>query len=148
MDELEFLESIKSSETESLSVQNLIARGGDLGKPSSPTAKALARVKTNKLKSGINPQNPAYVGGPRSVQVIRSHPNPNLGQVNPNPNLAIDKNTRIMKSHDGLQAQLTDKSSSHLTSKHGHSFGIDDPLPANPNQKPTKHPQTRTRINK
>jgi hypothetical protein len=42
---------------------------------------------------------------------------------------------------------LTDKSTNHLTSKHGHVLGIDDPLPPNPNQKPTKYKQIRTRIN-
>jgi hypothetical protein len=42
---------------------------------------------------------------------------------------------------------LTDKSASHLTSKHGHEVGIDDPLPPNPNQKPTAYKQVRTRIN-
>jgi hypothetical protein len=53
-----------------------------------------------------------------------------------------------MEAHDGFKDKLTDKSASHLTSKHGHSFGIDDPLPLPPNQKPTKYPETRTRINK
>ena len=43
---------------------------------------------------------------------------------------------------------MTDKSTNHLTSKHGDVLGIDDPLPANPNQKPTKYKQIRTRVNK
>jgi hypothetical protein len=43
---------------------------------------------------------------------------------------------------------LTDKSANHLTSKHGHDLGIDDPLPPSPNQKPGKFPKIRTRINK
>jgi len=30
---------------------------------------------------------------------------------------------------------------------HGHTFGVADPLPLNPNQKPTKYEQTRTRLN-
>jgi len=42
---------------------------------------------------------------------------------------------------------LTDKSANHLTSKHGDALGIDDPLPENSNQKPSKYEQTRTRIN-
>ena len=42
---------------------------------------------------------------------------------------------------------MTDKSLSHFTSKHGHKFGVDDPLPRNPNQKPTKFKQIRTRLN-
>jgi len=43
---------------------------------------------------------------------------------------------------------LTDKSLNHLTSKHSDALGIDDPLPPNPNQKPTAYKQTRTRVNK
>ena len=42
---------------------------------------------------------------------------------------------------------MTSKSASHLTSKHGHEVGIDDPLPPNPSQKPTLYKQVRTRIN-
>ena len=42
---------------------------------------------------------------------------------------------------------MTDKSTNHLTSKHGHEVGIDDPLPPLPNQKPTPYKQVRTRIN-
>lgn len=42
---------------------------------------------------------------------------------------------------------MTDKSTNHLTSKHGHAVGIDDPLPPLPNQKPGKYPKIRTRIN-
>ncbi len=43
---------------------------------------------------------------------------------------------------------MTDKSTNHLTSKHADVLGIDDPLPPNPNQKPTKYKQIRTRVNK
>ena len=50
-------------------------------------------------------------------------------------------------AHDGVKARLTDKSLNHFTSKHGHKFGVDDPLPRNPNQKPTKFEQIRTRLN-
>lgn len=42
---------------------------------------------------------------------------------------------------------MTNKSANHLTSKHAHTLGIDDPLPPNPNQKPTTYKQIRTRIN-
>ena len=52
-----------------------------------------------------------------------------------------------MTAHDGLKAILTDKSANHLTSKHGHEVGIDDPLPPNPSQKLTAYKQVRTRIN-
>jgi hypothetical protein len=57
---------------------------------------------------------------------------------------------REITAHDGVKGRLTDKSTNHLTSKHGHVLGIDDPLPPNPNQKPENiHPQhIRTRINK
>ena len=43
---------------------------------------------------------------------------------------------------------MTDKSANHLTSKHAHDLGIDDPLSPSPNQKPGKFPKIRTRINK
>ena len=42
---------------------------------------------------------------------------------------------------------MNDKSLNHFTSKQDHKFGVDDPLPRNPNQKPTKFKQTRTRLN-
>ena len=77
--------------------------------------------------------NPGCGGGPRSVTVLS-------GQQNPN-------SSREITCHDGLKAILTDKSANHLTSKHGHEVGIDDPLPPNPSQKPTKYKQVRTRIN-
>ena len=77
--------------------------------------------------------NPGCGGGPRSVTVLS-------GQQNPN-------SSREITCHDGLKAMLTDKSANHLTSKHGHEVGIDDPLPPNPSQKPTKYKQVRTRIN-
>ena len=43
---------------------------------------------------------------------------------------------------------MTDQSTNHLTSKHGDEVGIDDPLPLNPSQRPTRYKQVRTRINK
>lgn len=52
-----------------------------------------------------------------------------------------------LTAYDIFEAKLTDKSENHLTCKHGHKFGVDDPLPPNPNQKPTKYEQTRTRLN-
>ena len=42
---------------------------------------------------------------------------------------------------------MTDKSTNHLTSKHGDALGIDDPLPPLPNQKQGKYERIRTRIN-
>jgi len=65
-----------------------------------------------------------------------------------NPSSSVEQNTRTMKAHDGFKAKLTDKSASHYTSKHGNKFGVDDPLPPLPNQKPTKYKQVRTRLNK
>lgn len=80
-----------------------------------------------------DPSNLGCAGGPRSITVIS-------GQRN------SDSSTNLT-AHDGFEAKLTDKSENHLTSKHGHKFGVDDPLPRNPNQKPTKFEQTRTRLN-
>jgi hypothetical protein len=80
-----------------------------------------------------DPHNPGCAGGPRSITVLS-------GQRN------SDSSTNLT-AYDGFEAKLTDKSESHLTSKHGHKFGVDDPLPRNSNQKPTKYEQTRTRLN-
>jgi hypothetical protein len=80
-----------------------------------------------------DPSNPGCAGGPRSITVLS-------GQRN------SDESTKLT-AYDSFEAKLTDKSENHLTSKHGHKFGVDDPLPRNPNQKPTKHEQTRTRLN-
>lgn len=80
-----------------------------------------------------DPQNPGCAGGPRSITVLS-------GQRN------SDSSTNLT-AHDGFEAKLTDKSENHLTSKHGHKFGVNDLLPRNPNQKTTKFKQTRTRIN-
>ena len=80
-----------------------------------------------------DPSNPGCAGGPRSITVLS-------GQRN------SDSSTKLT-AYDGFEAKLTDKSENHLTSKHGHNFGVDDPLPCNPNQKPTKYEQTRTRLN-
>lgn len=48
---------------------------------------------------------------------------------------------------DGYEAETLNSSLDHLLSKHGHTFGIDERLQLNPNQKPTKYPQIRTKIN-
>ena len=80
-----------------------------------------------------DPSNPGCAGGPRSITVLS-------GQCN------SDSSTKLT-AYDGFEAKLTDKSENHLTSKHGHKFSVDDPLPRNPNQKPTKYEQTRTRLN-
>ncbi len=47
-----------------------------------------------------------------------------------------------------MKGKLTDKSTNHLTSKHGHDLGINDPLPPSSDQNPGKFPKIRTRINK
>lgn len=78
-------------------------------------------------------RNPGCASGPRSITVLS-------GQRH------SDESTRLT-AYDGLEAKLTDKTENHVTSKHGHEFGVDDPLPRNPNQKPTKYKQTRTPIN-
>ena len=80
-----------------------------------------------------DPYNPGWADGPRSV-TVRS------GQRN------SDLSTNLT-AYDGFESELTDRSLNHLTSKHGHKFGVDDPLPRNPNQKPTKYEQTLTRLN-
>jgi hypothetical protein len=80
-----------------------------------------------------DPYNPGCAGGPRSLTVLS-------GQRN------SDSSTKLT-AYDKFEAKLTDKSENHFTSKHGHKFGVDDPFPRNPNQKPTKYEQPRTRLN-
>lgn len=84
-----------------------------------------------------NPHNPGCGGGPRSVTV--------LDQAK---KLEQEKNYHSIPTRDGADAKLTEKSNRHFTSKHAHEVGIDDRLPANPNQKSTKYAQVRSRVNK
>jgi len=83
-----------------------------------------------------DPYNPGCAGRPRSITVLSQSKSSEQDSV------------REVKAHDGVKAILTDKSTNHLTSKHGHVLGIDDLLPPNPNQKLTKYKQIRTRVNK
>ena len=80
--------------------------------------------------------NPGWAGGPRSITVLSQSKSSEQDSV------------REVTAHDGVKGKLTDKSTNHLTSKHGDVLGIDDPLPPNPNQKPTKYKQIRTRVSK
>jgi hypothetical protein len=83
-----------------------------------------------------DPYNPGCAGGPRSVTFLNQSKSSEQDSV------------REITAHDGVKGKLTDKSTNHLTSNHGDVLGIDDPLPPNPNQKPTKYEKIRTRINK
>ena len=47
---------------------------------------------------------------------------------------------------DGYQATAVNSSLDHLLTNHGHTFGIDDPIELNPNQKESKYKQIRTRL--
>ena len=62
-----------------------------------------------------------------------------------------DQKTKTVSfsTSDGESPKLTEKSESHLITKHGAEMGINDPLPANPNQKSTKYDsqKMRTRVN-
>jgi hypothetical protein len=82
-----------------------------------------------------DPHNPGCAGGPRSITVLSQSKS------------SEQDSAREITAHDGVKGKLTDKSTNHLTSKHGHEVGIDDPLPPLPNQKPTPYKQVRTRIN-
>jgi hypothetical protein len=84
-----------------------------------------------------DPYNPGCSSGPRSV-VISSQSNANLPTT---------QFVREITAYDGVKGKLSDKSLSHLMSKHADAIGIDDPLPPNPNQKPTPYKQTNTRVN-
>ena len=54
---------------------------------------------------------------------------------------------RITTTHTGRRVAMKEKTIQHEVSKHGHTSGIDDVLPRDENQKPTKYPQVRTRVN-
>lgn len=82
-----------------------------------------------------DPSNPGCAGGPRSIT--------HLSKARSSEEIS----GRQIATHDGLTVTMTDSLTTHLTSRHGHSVGINDPLPVNPNQKPTKFPQVRTRTN-
>jgi hypothetical protein len=86
-------------------------------------------------RSTPDPYNPGCAGGPKSITVLNHSKS------------SEQDSTQEITAHDGVKSRLTDKSLSHFTSKHGHKFGVDDPLPRNPNQKPTKFKQIRTRLN-
>ena len=78
--------------------------------------------------------------GPRSITVTGAT-NSGYGSKN------LPSYTEKIIFFDGYEAEMLNSSLDHLLSKHGHSFGINDALVPNPNQKPTKYPQIRTRIN-
>ena len=48
---------------------------------------------------------------------------------------------------DDFESETINRSLDHLLSKHGHNFGIHDPLPTNPKQKASPYLQPRTRTN-
>ena len=177
---------VRTVSSENPYVRNLLKiSGGDLGKPSSPGARAQTQARnarkgskgfaeawlespyrrsrpaaanrlaqqlqTGQAKGGNglfgrfsarstpDPSNPGCAGGPRSITVISSQKNPSsFGE----------QNTRIIEAHDGFKATMTDRSARHLTANHGHTFGINDPLPHQPTRNSTSYPQIRTRINK
>jgi len=85
-----------------------------------------------------DPSNPGCAGGPKSITVLSQSKSSEEGSA------------REITAHDGVKGKLTNKSASHLTSKHGHAVGIDDTLPPSPNQKSGKYPfaDIRTRITK
>ena len=84
-----------------------------------------------------DPYNPGCAGGPRSITVLSQSKS------------SEQDSAREITAHNGVKGKLTDRSTNHLTSKHGHEVGIDDPLPLSPNQKPGKYTfaDIRTRIN-
>lgn len=47
---------------------------------------------------------------------------------------------RDIVERDEQPVKITSKSKKHLTSRHAHEVGLDDPVLLNPNQKPSKYP--------
>jgi hypothetical protein len=95
-------------------------------------------VRQFQPRPSLDPYNPGCAGGPRSINVLSGQSNANSPKNQP---------VREITTHDGVKGKLSDKSLSHLTSKHANAIGIDDPLPISSNQKATKYKQVRTRIN-
>lgn len=112
--------------------------GGFFAQAFTVEPKFLARPGRNRagLLPTLDPFNPGCAGGPRSITVLSQSKSSEQDSV------------REVTAHDAVKGRLTDKSTNHLTSKHGDVLGIDDPLPPKPNQKPTIYKQIRTRINK
>ncbi len=140
---------------------------GKLGKSGPGSrARADAASRSRTSGSGILPtakgftSEPNFLGRPnrpltcRKAKLSDDQFQPNQfqskgGRDNNNqpPNSSTEDSTREIIGRDGVKGILTDKSSNHLTSKHGHEVGIEDRLPPDPNQKPKKYPQIRTRLN-
>ena len=88
--------------------------------------------------------------GPRSITIVGATQNAGSEKKQPlsgswnyqNSPSYIEK----IRFYDGYEAETLNSSLDHLLSKHGHSFDINDAFPLNPNQKPTKYPQIRTKI--
>lgn len=121
-------------------------RPGGIGFAQAFTVKANLPARPGQNRDGLlgrfsgqptpDPYNTRCGGGPRSITVVSQSKS---SEQDPG---------REITAHDGVKGLLTDKSTNHLTSRHGNAVGIDDPVPPNPNQKPTKYKQTRTRITK
>ena len=205
----EFTKNQKPSKSDILSVRKLLSShilpgtlsGGDLGKSSSPGARAKnaahlasqmrSRSGSKPAKSGVadawspslgrrsrtqaadrlgrklngrhgqghfsgevkHPNSNFFYGGchggPKSVKIGRSwselaaEANGEKASQQSNP-----KPYREMKDLTGKRVKLDQDSHRHLLNKHGRALNVDDLLPPSQNQKPTKWPQTRTRINK
>lgn len=64
-----------------------------------------------------------------------------------NPNSSPKHSIREITTHDGRKARLISRLANHITFKHGHALGVNDPLPPASNQKSTTYNQIRTKIN-
>jgi hypothetical protein len=130
------------NQTENSKAGNSQSGGSPFAEAFTVEPKFLARPGRNGLFGRFSPRptpdpfNPGCAGGPRSITVLSQSKS------------SEQDSAREITAHDGVKGRLTDKSTNHLTSKHGGVLGIDDPLPPNPNQKPTKYKQIRTRVNK
>jgi hypothetical protein len=124
-------------------------RSGSSTQSNSGYAEALANPHPGKPKPSTtgglfagrpkpNYYNPGAAGPPRSVSCKFAQKNEELD----------DSSCIRYEAPDGFECKMSPSSQDHLLAKHGHNFGIDDPLPPNPQQKQTKYKQIRTRITK
>lgn len=148
--------------------------GGDLNKFSNPGVRARNSARNSKLKSGVAESwssNHAYSSLPiRAKYLGRQFQNkpemynksekrlssrqtpypvdsahPQCGALSSKRNTETD---RLMTTHGGVEIALSDQSSSHLTSGHGHDFEVYDALPIDVRQKTSIHKKVQTRIYK
>lgn len=109
--------------------------------PGKPGPKSITVYKNGKLVSTNLKADQANASNNAKLE----SGNLNLNKDAKSQKLKIVKTLKTNIDKDGV---LTKKSSSHITSKHGHQLGVDDRLPPNASDQNSKYPKIYTRTNK